>query len=380
LYHLRALPDEGLGALLHLRPDLVVPVPSDFSALAGRAQGRVSVARALDELDQFTLEILDGLRYVRGRGSTASVETLLTLTTEAGVEPAQVRAAIDRLRARFLVYGTDDNLHIVSTVDTVTSPYPLGLGRPAAELDPGAAELVSDPAGLRRMLLSAPPEARAVLDRLAAAPPVGTVQPAALQPGSESPVRWLVEHRLLVAIADDMVELPREIGIVLRRDTGPLGRLHPEPPEIEAPIRPNADSAGAGQALEAVRLLEVLLQALADAPATVLRAFGLGVRDLRRLAKEAGVSEQVAALLLEIAYAAGLVTYTDPDVRTTRVGNGADMVWLPAPLYDSWRTAELADRWALLARTWLQMTRAPALVGRRDAKDRVITSLSVEVS
>src|SRR5690606_41975838 len=102
LYHLRALPDEGLGALLHLRPDLVVPVPSDFSALAGRAQGRVSVARALDELDQFTLEILDGLRYVRGRGSTASVETLLTLTTAAGVVPDMVRSAITSLWLPYL--------------------------------------------------------------------------------------------------------------------------------------------------------------------------------------------------------------------------------------------------------------------------------------
>ena len=32
--HLRALPGEALGALLQLRPDLVVPVPADLSALA----------------------------------------------------------------------------------------------------------------------------------------------------------------------------------------------------------------------------------------------------------------------------------------------------------------------------------------------------------
>ena len=45
---LRALPDDGLAALLALRPDLVVPVPADLTALAARAQARVSVARALD--------------------------------------------------------------------------------------------------------------------------------------------------------------------------------------------------------------------------------------------------------------------------------------------------------------------------------------------
>ena len=44
--HLRSLPDDALGALVRQRPDLVVPVPSDISALAVRAQSRVSVARA----------------------------------------------------------------------------------------------------------------------------------------------------------------------------------------------------------------------------------------------------------------------------------------------------------------------------------------------
>ena len=45
---LRSLTDEALGALIQLRPDLVVPVPSDISALAVRAQSRGSVARCLD--------------------------------------------------------------------------------------------------------------------------------------------------------------------------------------------------------------------------------------------------------------------------------------------------------------------------------------------
>ena len=64
--HLRALTDDGLGALLRARPDLVVPPVADLAALASRVNGRASVARALDGLDQFTLEVLDGLRLVRG--------------------------------------------------------------------------------------------------------------------------------------------------------------------------------------------------------------------------------------------------------------------------------------------------------------------------
>src|ERR687893_1778095 len=97
--HLRSLPDEALGALIQLRPDLVVPVPSDVSALAVRAQSRGSVARCLDTLDEFTLRILDAARLTR------SVETALTsvdaiVEAAAGAAPADVRAAVDRLRAR----------------------------------------------------------------------------------------------------------------------------------------------------------------------------------------------------------------------------------------------------------------------------------------
>src|SRR5215470_6288201 len=92
--HLRDLPDDRLAALLRLRPDLVVPVPGDLSALAARAQARVSVARALEPLDRFTLEVLDALRLVRVDGR-ADLGAALTLTGAAhpAPDPAQVRAA-----------------------------------------------------------------------------------------------------------------------------------------------------------------------------------------------------------------------------------------------------------------------------------------------
>src|SRR5262245_47810018 len=261
--HLRALTDDGLGALLRARPDLVVPPVSDLAALASRVNGRASVARALDGLDQFTLEVLDGLRLVRGRDGSAAVETLYAMAAEQGTEARVVQQAVQRLRDLCLVVGPDAAVKPAAAVDELTSPYPAGLGRPADELDPDVAMLVEDAAGLRRMLLSAPPEARAVLDRLAAGPPVGTVAPSTLRSGSDSPVRWLLTHQLLVAVGSDTVELPREIGIVLRRESGPLGPLHPQPPEVDGAVRPGADDAGAGQALEAVRHLEALLHAVA---------------------------------------------------------------------------------------------------------------------
>ncbi|WP_089154473.1 helicase-associated domain-containing protein [Micromonospora sp. NBS 11-29] len=399
--HLRALPDESLAALLQLRPDLVVPVPADVSALALRAQSRVSVARALDGLDQFTLQILDAARLTRGPEGVTSTDQILAMATAGPHPPAPtaVRAAVDRLRARFLLYGPEHDLYVVGGVDEV-SPYPAGLGRPAAELDPRAAALCAEPAKLRRTLLAAPPSARAVLDRLAAGPPVGTVAPGALEApatGAEdvlppdlvnggaptgSPIRWLVEHRLLVRMSggrNGTVELPREVGLVLRRDAGPLGPLRTSPPVVSGPSREvkAVDSAGAGQTMEVVRHTEALLEALVVEPAPVLRSGGVGVRDLRRLARGLGLDEPTTALLFEVAYAAGLVGELElTGAASTRYGG--DQQIMPTGGYEVWRAASLAQRWEQLARAWLAMPRQAGLVGQRDDRDRPITVLSPE--
>lgn len=391
----RSLPDDALAALLRSRPDLVVPVPSDLSGLAVRAQSRTSVARALDGLDEFTLRILDAARLTRDPVSgLTSVTAVLDLATSGrdGADRAAASAALDRLRALFLVHGTDSALSVVAAVDEVSGPYPAGLGRPAAELGEKVAHLCADPARLRRTVLAAPAAARAILDRLAAGPPVGTVDaapngPATGSPATASAVRWLIDNALLVPISGGepgragptTVELPREVGLLLRRDSGPLGRLRPKPPTPVGARRDPAavDSAGAGQAMEVVRHTEALLESLSAEPSPVLRSGGLGVRELRRLARATGLDEEMAALLLEVAYAAGLLGELDVP-GTARVG-GPDQQVLPTTNYELWRGGSLAQRWAQLARAWLTMTRQPGLVGQRDDRDRAIGVLSPEV-
>ncbi|MEV6306128.1 helicase-associated domain-containing protein [Actinoplanes sp. NPDC051861] len=378
---LRSLPDEALGALIQLRPDLVVPVPADISALAVRAQSRNSVARCLDSLDEFTLLVLDAARLSRAADTAlTSVDAILQLTTEVSAD--DVRVAVDRLRVRFLLHGPPEALQVVGAVDEVTSPYPAGLGRPADYLDVQAAVLVADRARLRRTVLAAPAGARAVLDRLAAGPPIGSLS----RDSMAEPVRWLVDQHILVPISEagraprpdgELVELPREVGMLLRRDTGPLGSLRPFPPIPEAPVRDlkAVDSAGTGQAMEAVRATEAILDALATESAPVLRAGGLGVRDLKRLARAAGLDEASAALLVEITYAAGLLG--ESEVNGSRAaGSTAQDVFLPTGAYDLWRATSVAHRWAVLARTWLAMTRQPGLIGRRDERDRPINALA----
>ncbi|NED56266.1 hypothetical protein G3I24_35965, partial [Micromonospora aurantiaca] len=241
---------------------------------------------------------------------------------------------------------------------------------------------------------------RAVLDRLAAGPPVGTVAPGALEApatGAEdvlppdlvnggaptgSPIRWLVEHRLLVRMSggrNGTVELPREVGLVLRRDAGPLGPLRTGPPVVSGPPREvkSVDSAGAGQTMEVVRHTEAMLEALTAEPAPVLRSGGVGVRDLRRLARGLGLDEPTTALLFEVAYAAGLTGEMElTGAATTRYGG--DQQILPTGGYEVWRAVSLAQRWEQLARAWMSMPRQAGLIGQRDDRDRPISVLSAE--
>lgn len=77
--HLRALPDDALAAFLAHRPDLLTPPPTDLSALAARAQSRVSIARALDGLDLFALEILDACRLARTSDEPGTISTAAVL-------------------------------------------------------------------------------------------------------------------------------------------------------------------------------------------------------------------------------------------------------------------------------------------------------------
>ncbi|OLE26539.1 MAG: hypothetical protein AUG44_12655, partial [Actinobacteria bacterium 13_1_20CM_3_71_11] len=207
----------------------------------------------------------------------------------------------------------------------------------------------------------------------AAGPPIGTTTAAATA-DPDSPVGWLVARHLLVPITDSTVELPREIGMLLRREVGPLGPLHPAPPTPDAPERStdSVDSAGAGQVMEAVRHTEALLDALGSEPAPALKSGGLGVRDLRRLARATGLPEASTAVLVEIAAAAGLLGETDGEYA-------AEPTFLPTTAYDAWRTQAIAHRWMVLARAWLTMSRQPGLVGRRDERDRPFGALAPDL-
>jgi hypothetical protein len=240
--------------------------------------------------------------------------------------------------------------------------HPAGLGRPASELR------LQLPRDLRAALAELSPEEREVLDRLAGGRPVGHL-PDGPADGARTPARRLLQRGLLARIDALNVELPRELGLLLRGDI-PYGppRLRPDPATVPRPVA-TLERQAAGAALESVGRIGELLTLLEEEPAGLLRSGGVGVRDQKRLARELHVGEPEAAWLLELAYAAGLLD----------VGGPHRDEWLPTRGYDIWREQDLPDRWAVLAAGWFGGVRLPSLVGQRDVGGKAVNALSPDL-
>ncbi|MER7789918.1 helicase C-terminal domain-containing protein [Streptomyces sp. NPDC097640] len=427
---LRTRRDDALATLLRARPDLLSPVPNDLTQLATRAGTRASVVRAVERLDRFALQTAEALAVAP---DPCPYETLSALmagdsgpgdpgpdnseddAAPSGAQPegtldepsaatreqilAELPRAVATLRAQALAWGGDDRLRLVRTARELlapspTTPSPTGLGPTVPEatagMSPGRLQEILAAAGLppthdpvtaaaaltslfgdrprmAALLAGAPAAATAVLTKLTWGPPYGEASVAAPSP----PVEWLLARGLLLPSGSRNVVLPREVALHLRG-----GRAHRAPEPLPPPLPPAArhdpqavDATAAGQAYTSLATVEELLGQWGAAGPAVLRAGGLSVRDLKRTAAALDATEPLAAFWIELAYAAGLVA---SDGET-------DERYAPTPAYDDWLGLPAEERWARLASAWLTATRAPGLVGGRDAKGRTLAALGPEL-
>ena len=394
---LRERSDDQLAATLAMRPDLVSPVPPDVGMLAARATTRSSVLRALDLLDRAEHGVLEALCLLPEPASYPDLQASLTDEVPA----AALRTSLETLRTLALVWGEDDDLRVVATVRQVTT-HPAGLGPAIAtvldrypssrvavllealdlplgnDVPTGSrtvSAFMSDPAAVLALVDKAGSATRPVLDALSWSP-VGAVPDAlrAVRPAdAETPVRTLLAYGLLVAVDSETVVLPREVGLALRG-----GKLFPPGALARPALERVAERSGgiklvertaAGQAFSAVRAVIDLLDAWSIEPPPTLKAGGLGVRELRRWARDLDLDEPVLATYLEAAYAAGLLA----------ASTELEPAWMPTPTYDTWRRLPPERQWVALAEAWLATTRLAGLVGVKDDRDRTLSVLSADI-
>ncbi|WP_298461696.1 helicase-associated domain-containing protein [uncultured Cellulomonas sp.] len=362
--HLRARSDPELVDLLARRPDLANPSPSTIASLAARAGSRVSLERALTGVDASVLQVLEsvvalGGDHAGGAVPAADVARAVGATGD-GTARTGVEDAVTEATALALLWGDDAGLHPSPGLADVLGPYPAGLG-----------PVVDDvPDDLAPLLAEAPPAARSVLDALTWGPPVGR-RPAADAVEARRAVEWLLTRGLLARADTAHVVLPRRVGLALRD-----GRTHAHPethcPHPTGTVHPEttveAESAGAAQ--EIVRLVAALVHLWERTPPNVLRSGGLGVRELRRAAGALETDEGLAALVVEVAGAAGFV-----------VDDGEDPpAFSPTVDVDAWWDTDLAARWAVLAGAWLATPRTPWVVGGRDERGELRAALDPELA
>ncbi|NYI59514.1 helicase-associated domain-containing protein [Cellulomonas soli] len=386
--YLRSRGDDMLVELLRRRPDLATPSPATLTSLAARATNRTGLDRALAQVDAQVLQVLEA---VVALGPVPRDRVVQAVGADGRADVAAVGRALDEAVALALLWPEDDApdaaLHAGPGLAEVLGPFPAGLApadggeadgssaRSAGHVAAGSAgHAAARSAGhsadaIDTLLGDAPPGARPVLDALTWGPPVG-VAPAAGSPAGAA-VGWLLQNGLLERGDARHVVLPRTVALALRG-----GRTHREPartPEAwsGAAARPAelvaTESTAAAERV--VRLVAHLVRLWGRTPPPVLRAGGLGVRDLRRTAGLLEVDDGEAAFVVELAGAAGLVSDDGEESPS----------FVPTVLADEWAAASLPDRWARLSATWLTTNRTPWLVGGRDERGSVVAALDPEL-
>ncbi|MGD1240963.1 helicase-associated domain-containing protein [Mycobacterium seoulense] len=350
------LSDERLIRLLELRPDLAQPPPGSIAALAARAQARQSVKAATDELDFLRLAVLDALLVLQADATPVPTTKLLALIGERAHE-SDVVTALDDLRERALVWG-DAALRVAPDAGTALPWHP---GQVTLEDASRTGEQI---AGLIDELNQAQLD---VLGKLLEGSPMGRTRDAAPGAPVDRPVPQLLAMGLLRRIDAETVILPRHVGQVLRGEQpGPM-RLTAPDPVVSTTTSDDVDAAAAGATIDLLRELDVLLETLAAAPVSELRSGGLGIRDVKRLSKSTGIDESRLGLILEVAAGAGLIASGMPDPEPV---TGEAPYWAPTAAIDRFTAMPTAERWQLLASSWLDLPSRPALIGTRgpDAK------------
>jgi hypothetical protein len=332
--YLRGLDDAALISMFSHRPDLVTPVPPDMASLAVRASSAPSLARAVDALNKWQLQVLEVCAILPEPFSEKDV-TALTEKSALFVIPGLVE--------RGLLYADKDGLRTPTTLKEVLGNEIAGLG----------------PASMSKLKLKkldeVPAPSKKVLDAMVWGPPRGSI--ADIKKPSVG-VQWLLEEGFLIPFNQQTVVLPREVAIYLRGN-----KVHREletsQPSVTGSKRDmrNVQSAAIANITTFLRWTEEVLNFWAQEPATALRSGGLGVRDLKELSLHLGVDESCTAFVAEVAYLSGLLTI-DPDDKI-----------LPTHQFDIWLTQNASAKWQLLASAWLSTSRVSGLVGKEGSKN-----------
>lgn len=386
---LAALDDAALTRVLALRPDLTTPPPRDFPSLASRAGGWPSARDAFHGLDRAAQRVVEALCLLDQPAKVADLAALLDVATD----DADLAGSLDRLYERALAFRAPGPPRAVRLLPALRQlEYPAGLGPPLPPATPAVAglthaevavrlgvtpgrthaatvaairEILTDPDAVERLVGQGPPGTADLARRVAADGPLVRVEGGVYRVDDRTPAGWLLNRRILVIVDYFTAVMPREPAIALRRGQVFPGGCLRRPLLPTTPVDPeDVDRAAAEQALRLVADVTTLAELCGAEPPALLKAGGMGVREVHRVAKAIGRGDLEAARLIELAGVAGLI--------------GTDYLAglvLPTAAFDGWLALEAPARWASLAAAWLAADVHLSVAGAVGPKDKAIPPL-----
>ena len=331
---LRARADDALASIFKLRPDLVSPVPNDFSALAARATSTPSLVRALDSINMWHYQIIE---------AACALPEPFKKSEIVAVTSEETAFALDHLWQMGLLYKEGNNYRTPTNLKILIGDEPAGLGPIAVKKFDFS------------ILKEIPKASEEVLAKLTWGPPRGQIGNIK-KPGNA--IGWLLDNGVLVALDSNTVALPRDVAIKLRG-----GKIHKEmvskAPNLigKEVFQKQIDLAAIANISTILRWCEELLHNLSDEPPTALRTGGLGVRDLKKIAEHLGIDETCAGFVAELCYLGGLLVIDSDDQI------------LPTSAFDIWLTKSAEERWYSLVVLWLDTSRVSGLIGKISDKN-----------
>lgn len=368
---LRTLEEDRLARVLKNRPDAIAaPWPRRLDTLAQRLGNGFAVIEAMRNLPLPCLELAQACLVVPGPATTQRMAAFL------GAREDEVAPWLERLYDHALAWpGDDGGIHLAEAVSRWWAA-PLGLGEPLEHylnswtisndtlrslsrnlgLPPHGnkrrtivrvTEVLSDTERLGALLRNAPHGTRRLLEEFAWDGPVRDVDGGRFVIIGTSE-KWAADHGLIYRPSWHVAEMPREVALCLRGpDYHPP--FTPEAPEVATlPVDPEeVDHLMTLSAPHVVERCAALLDNTAKAPLPLLKTGGVGVREVRRVAKETGCDEDETRLLLEICAVARLLAWDE---------KSGGMV--PTDRFDRWRLDEGSARLRVLLSAWWRMERS----------------------
>jgi hypothetical protein len=242
-----------------------------------------------------------------------TLQVLAVLVAESEATPMRPGPGVGRLDPRFL--------RALSRLDGDAIDMPLRLS-----LRSGLAACHVDPGEIASGLCGGDARLRATFDRI-----VESLMDAALIWPEDGRMRL---HDEVFSMSDIMAAAEPRTG----------DRLVADPPELATVRVAGVDLAGAAQAAALGALAESarLFGLVAAEPVPILKAGGVGAREMKRLGKILSLDAERLRFWLHLGEATGLIEVDGGAVLATEA-------------FDEWCAAEPAERYAMLVAGWLDM-------------------------